>query len=315
MENRVLSEINNANSILLLTHVDPDGDAIGSILAFYHYLTSINKTVDMVALKIPHVFNFLPGVNNVVENVTKDYDLGIVLDCADKKRIGANEDILSKCKHTICIDHHASNNNYCDLNIIHGNVSSCCQVIYFLFKKWSVELNTQILECLMSGVLTDTNGFSISSVDKDSYIMAADVMDFGVDIHKLFNELLFKKSLARYNLMKIGMDRLEFLCDGKIAFTYILKSDFEDVGAVIGDHEGIVDIGRSIDGVMVSVFLREDDGFTISLRSTGSVDVSKIAAKVGGGGHYMASGAKYNGSLEETKETIICEIKKALSLQ
>ena len=313
MRSKIFEEINNSNSILLLTHVDPDGDAIGSVLGFYNYLISINKAVDMIALKIPKVFNFLPSINNIVENTNKEYDLGIVLDCADKNRIGANEDVLSKCKHTICIDHHASNDNYCDLNFVQGDISSCCQVIYSLFKEWNINFNTEILECLMSGVLTDTNGFSISSVDKDTYMMAADIMDFGVNIYNLFNKLLFKKTMAKYNLMKIGMDRLEFLCDGKIAFTYILKSDFEDVGAGIGDHEGIVDIGRSINGVMVSVFLREDEGFTISLRSTGSVDVSKIAAKIGGGGHYMAAGAKYSGSLEETKETIVDEIKKVLS--
>ena len=112
--------------------------------------------------------------------------------------------------------------------------------------------------------------------------------------------------------MKIALDRLEFLYDGKIAFTYILKDDFAKVGAKAGDHEGIVDIGRSIEGVEVSVFVRENDGFTVSLRSTGKYDVNEIANSFGGGGHKMAAGGQLNMSFEETKEIIINAIKSVL---
>jgi phosphoesterase RecJ-like protein len=112
--------------------------------------------------------------------------------------------------------------------------------------------------------------------------------------------------------MKIGMDRLEFYCDGRIAFTYILESDFDKVGAYLGEHEGIVDIGRNILGVEVSIFIRENDGWTVSLRSTGTVDVSKIASSIGGGGHFMASGGKLFGTLEETKKIIIDKTKKEI---
>ena len=112
--------------------------------------------------------------------------------------------------------------------------------------------------------------------------------------------------------MKIAINRLEFLCDKKVAYTYILKEDFENVGASLGDHEGIVDIGKNVDGVEVSVFVREDDGFTISLRSTGKVDVSKIANLFNGGGHMMAAGGKSTHSLEDTKKVLIDKIKEFL---
>ena len=313
MRSKIFKEIEDSNSILLLTHESPDGDAIGSVLAFYHFLTSINKTVDMVILDIPKVFNFLPSIDRVVDTSNKEYDLGIVVDCASRERIGQKGDMLSKCMTTICIDHHVSNTNYCDLNLVVGNTSSCCQVIYYLFKEFKVSFNREILESLMSGVLTDTNGFGICSVDKDTFDMASQIMEFGINIYALYDRLLCKKTMSQYELMKIAMERMEFIYDGKIAFTYILEDDFKKVGATTGEHEGIVDIGRSIDGVLVSVFLREDNGFTVSLRSTGSVDVSKIAAAFGGGGHFMASGGKLYGTLEETKNVIINEIKKAIS--
>jgi len=118
--------------------------------------------------------------------------------------------------------------------------------------------------------------------------------------------------MSQYNLMKIGMDRLEFLCDGKIAFTYILEDDFNKVGAVLGEHEGIVDIGRNIDGVLVSVFIRENNGWSISFRSTGTIDVGKIALNLGGGGHKMASGGKLYGSFEDVKNRVINEVEKAI---
>ena len=312
MKNQIKKLIDESNSILLLTHESPDGDAIGSVLAFYHYLISINKSVDMVILDIPKVFDFLSSINRVVDNTDKSYDLGIVLDCASKERIGQKEDLFSRCKNTICIDHHISNTNYCDVNLVEGNISSCCQVVYYLFKEWNVPVSKEIGESLISGILTDTNGFGNNNVDRDTYNLAAEILDLGVNIHNIYNKVLCKKTMSQYELMRIAMDRLEFLHDKKIAVTYILKSDFDKVGAIQGEHEGIVDIGRNIEGVEVSVFLREDNGFTVSLRSTGSVDVSKIAASIGGGGHFMAAGGKLYGNIEETKNTIINEIKKVM---
>lgn len=312
MRSKILNEIKKSNSILLLTHESPDGDAVGSVLAFYHYLTSINKTVDMVILDIPKIFNFLPSIDRVVDITDKSYDLGIIVDCASKERIGQKEDLFSRCKKTISVDHHGSNTMYCDLNLVEGNISSCCQVVYYLFKEWNIPVTKEIGEVIITGVLTDTNGFGINTVDTNTYKLASEIMEAEINIHSIYDKVLCKKTMSQYELMRIAIDRLEFLCNGKIAFTYILKDDFVKVGAVIGEHEGIVDIGRNIEGVEVSVFLREEDGFTVSLRSTGAVDVSKIAATIGGGGHFMASGGKLHGTLKETKETIVNEIKKVI---
>ena len=313
MRSKIKNLIDNSNSILLLTHEGPDGDAIGSVLAFYHYLTSINKSVDMVILDIPKVFNFLTSIDKVVDTTDKEYDLGIVLDCATENRIGQKENLLSRCKKTVCIDHHVSNTNYCDINLVEGNTSSCCQVIYYLFKEWNIAISTEIGQSLINGVLTDTDGFGINTVDSNTFKMASDILSLGVNVHNIYSRVLWKKSMPQYELMQIAMNRLEFLCNGKVAYTYILKEDFEKVGASLGEHEGIVDIGKNIDGVEVSIFVREEDGWTISLRSTGNVDVSKIAKQVNGGGHIMAAGGKTTCSLEETKTILINEVEKVIN--
>ena len=312
MKEKINNTITGSDSILLLTHERPDGDAVGSVLSIYNYLVSINKKVDMVIIDSPVVFSFLPGFDMIKEDADSLYDLGIVVDCATKERIGQKKDLLTNCKSIINIDHHISNTNYGDINYVFGEVSSCCQVIYNLLKSIGIDFSANICSALAAGMITDTNGFRNNNVDGDTFMMAADLVKYDIDFHKIYERVLFNKSLAKHNLMKIALDRLEFLCDGKIAFTYVLKDDFNIVGAEIGDHEGIVDIGRSIDGVLVSVFIREDIGYTISLRSTGVVDVNQIACVFGGGGHKMAAGCKTNMKFEETKNLIVDEIKKVI---
>lgn len=312
MKNKIYELIEKSNSILLLTHKDPDGDAIGSVLAFYHFLTSINKSVDMILSNIPKTFDFLPSINKAVDNTDKNYDLGIVLDCASKERILQNDNLLNKCRQIVVIDHHISNGRYGNINLVEGNVSSCCQVVYYLLKEWNETISMEIGESIISGVLTDTNGFSNNNVDSDTYRLAAELIDLGIDVHTIYNKVILIRSMPQYKLMKIALDRLEFFCDGKIAYTYILNDDYEKVEASIGDHEGIVNIGRNIDGVEVSVLVRENNGWSISLRSAGKVDVCKIALTLGGAGHFMAAGAKIEGTLEEVKNKVIEEIKKVI---
>lgn len=313
MRSKINDTINKSESILLLTHESPDGDAIGSVLSFYHYLTSINKFVDMIILDVPKVFDFLPCIDKIVDNIDKEYDLGIVLDCASRERIGQNGDLFSRCRETIVIDHHISNTNYGDVNYIMGDVSSCCQVVYYLFKEMGISISKEIGEAIITGVLTDTNGFGHNGVDGNTFKLASELIDIGVNIHNIYQKVLWMKTMSQYNLMKIGIERLEFLYDGKVAFTYILEDDFNKVGAILGEHEGIVDIGRNIDGVLVSVFIRENNGWSISLRSTGMIDVGKIALNLGGGGHKMAAGGKLYGSLDEVKARVINEIEKVLN--
>lgn len=305
MIEKIKDLIMQSSSIVLLTHEAPDGDAIGSSLAFYYWLSDINKDVDIIIQNVPKRFKYLKDINKIVDTSNKSYDLGIVLDCATKERIGQTNNIFCRCKRTISIDHHAGNTKYANLNYIEGDTPACCQIIDYLFKKWDVSFNKDIGEALMTGLLTDTSGFRNNNVDKNSYLMAAEMYDMGVNIYGLYKNVLTNKNKAQFELMKVAIDNLEFFDDGKIAFSYITKKDMENALAEYGDHEGLVDIGRNVDSVEVSIFIREDDGYRISLRSNGKVDVCEIALKFGGNGHKMASGIKMNGSFEEIKATLI----------
>ncbi len=312
MGDKIWKVINDSNSILVITHESPDGDAIGSVMAFYHMLKNINKAVDVVVPEIPETFKYLDGIDEVKNKSDCTYDLAIVVDCASSPRIGQTNSELSKCKKSIVIDHHISNVMYGDINLVEGTISSCCQVIYYLFKSWNVKITKEIGNAIITGCLTDTNGFRNNDVDKNTFLMAAELMDYGIDIHNIYYLAVSKKSMAQYLLMKMTLDRLEMFDDGKIAFSYISREDMDNVEARKGDHEGLVDLGRNIGGVEVSVLMREDDEYRISLRSNGRVNVNEIAKKFGGGGHKMAAGIKLTGNFKETKDMIINEIIKEL---
>ena len=307
--NDIINTINECDSILLLTHENPDGDAIGSVLAMYHLLKDWNKNVDVLIPKMPETFMFMNSVDMILNESDKKYDLAIVLDCASKERIGQNNKEFDNCNKSIVIDHHAINTKYGSINNIEGNVASCCQVLYYLFDKWNIEITPKIGEALTVGMLTDTAGFRNCNVDEKTFMMAARLSNI-VDMHKLYYLVLSKKTIAEYLLIKMTLDRLEFYEDGKIAFSYISHEDMENVNAKYGDHEGLVDLGRNVEGVEVSIFMREDDGYTISFRSNGKIDVNKLAKKFGGGGHRMAAGAKSELPFKETKEMLINETIK-----
>ena len=311
--NNIFDLINSSDSIVILTHENPDGDAVGSSLAIYNMLKVMNKTVDIVMTKIPSVFSYLNGINEVIFDTNKEYDLAIVLDCSTKERICQNNNIFSRCKKSICIDHHISNSSYCDINLVDGDSPACCQVLYKLFKDNEIDIDLDIATCLITGVLTDTNGFKNDNVNKDTFLLASNLMDFGIDFHGLYNKLLCKKTNSQHLLMKMALDRLELFAGGKIAFSYISEEDMANVSANIGDHEGLVELGRDILGVEVSIFVREDDGYKVSFRSNGEVDVNKIASMFSGGGHKMAAGCKLNSSFKETKELLINETKKVIN--
>lgn len=311
MKSKIKEIISKSNKIVLLTHENPDGDAIGSLIAFYRVLKSLDKEVYMVASDIPNRFKCLEDLKMIVIDRKDDFDLAIVVDCASKERVFQGSNILDSCKYMIAIDHHIWNNEYADINYVDGNVSACCQVLYYLFKDLNYKIDNECAKSLMIGLLTDTNGFKNDNVDKNSFLMAAEIKDMGVDVYNLGREVLTKISSPQYKLMKLTINRLEFFLDGKIAFSYVTHDEMIKYAAKKGDHEGLVEIGRNIDGVEVSIFMREEDGFLVSFRSNEIVDVSQIAKSFGGGGHKLAAGAKIDKNLEEAKELVINEVMKA----
>lgn len=311
----ILEEINNANSIVILTHENPDGDAVGSSLALYHALKAYGKNVEVIIPEYSRTFNFLPGTNEIKKEGTyENYDLAISLDCASMDMLNGYVKYFENAKTRVVIDHHGTNSMYGDLNFVNPDSPACAQILVVVLNYFKMKITKEIGTCILAGIITDTGGFKYSGVTAETFEFVAWLLNKGVNVSSVYRKVLQVRTKGNFELNRIASNRLEFLEDGKIAFTYITRDDEESVNAETGDHEGIVDIGRDIEGVEVSIFIRETKtkGVKISLRSSEYVNVSDIALLFGGGGHPRAAGCNMQATIQQAKERIVNEVKANL---
>lgn len=310
----ILEEINNAESIVILTHENPDGDAIGSGLALYNALKQIGKNPDIIIPEYPRIFEFLPGADEIKkESVIEKYDLAISVDCATVKMLNGFANYFENAKVRVSIDHHSTNTMFGDLNYVSPDAPACAQILLVVFEYFKIEVTKDIGTCILTGIITDTGGFKYSGVTSETFEFVAWLLDKGINVSKIYRKVLQTKTRANFELNRIATNRLEFFEDGKVAFTYITKEDEESVNAESGDHEGIVETGRDIEGVEVSIFVRETDkGCKVSMRSNEYVNVSDVCLLLGGGGHIRAAGASMQCTIEQAKEKILRQIKSVI---
>ncbi len=311
----IKENIDNSKSILILTHVNPDGDAIGSTLGFYNAMKKIEKKV-VAYIPVPDkAFSFLPGYSELLTGPTKpnasDFDLVVALDVSDLTRFEDTLDLFNAIDNSICIDHHITNQNYADINYINAVASSTCENLMVILASMGIAINKEIGECLYTGILTDTGGFRYSC-KAETMEMVATIMETGVNTAKIYRTVFDVTTLNRTKLVGRCIDRMELLEDGKVAFTYMTLKDLEDLSLEEADSEGIVNLGRNIDTTEVSIFAKErpDGSYKLSLRSNDFIDISIVASKFGGGGHVRAAGFESAMPIEQIKQIIIDEVRK-----
>ena len=312
----ILEEIKKAEKIVVLTHELPDGDAVGSSLAMLTALKGLGKQPDVIIPEYSSCFAFLPGIPEIKsESEIEKYDLAIALDCADGKILCGYEKYFEKAKTKIVIDHHGSNKMYGDINFVNPASPACCEVLIGMFDYFGIEITKDIGTCLITGIITDTGGFNYN-VNPETFDFAAMLLRKGIKISDVYGKVLRTRTKANFELTRIADERLEFLEEGKVAFTYITDEDEKKVNAKMGDHEGLVENGRDIEGVEISIFLHgiadKPNGFKVSIRSKDYVNVSDICLMFGGGGHPRAAGAFIVGTVEQIKEKLLVEARKQL---
>ncbi len=310
----IIEEIDKAKNIVILTHEVPDGDAIGSSLALYTGLKQLGKDVDVIIPEYSRTFEFLPNSKEIKkEGRNETYDLAIALDCGDIRRLNGFVRYFEDANTKISIDHHGSNTMFADYNFVNPMAPACSQILIIILEALGIIIDKEIGTCLLTGIITDTGGFKYKGVTAETFEFVAELLNRGVNVSDIYKKVLQTISKTRFELMQIAINRLEFLEDGKLTFTYITKEDEKKVGAESNDHDGIVEIGRDVEGVEVSIFLREtDNGYKISLRSNEYVNVSDICLMFSGGGHVRAAGGNINLPFEQAKTKIIEECKKHL---
>jgi phosphoesterase RecJ-like protein len=259
-------------------------------------------------------FNFLPCIEDIKAKGEDKYDLAIAVDCASKGRLFDPCKCFDNSDVTVSIDHHVSNTYFAKYNYVERTSPATSKTLIKILKRLGISINIEIGTCLMAGIITDSGGFRYNSVDDETFEFAAQMLDVGVNISDIYYRTFDVKTKAQFELSSIAMSRLKFYSKGRIALTYVTLEDIKKVKAEVGDHEGIVNVGRNIEGVDVSIFLREDiDGiYKVSLRSNDEVNVSDIAEVFGGGGHEKASGCTFDCSLEDAIKKLIKETNKRL---
>ncbi len=312
----ILEEIKKAKNIVILTHETPDGDAVGSCLAMKLALKQLEKEADVIIPEYSRTFAFLPETDKIkTQSTIKQYDLAISLDCATEQRLVGGEEYFETAKVKVVIDHHGSNSMYGDYNFVNPVSPACCEILAGIFEYFGLDIDKQMGTCILTGIITDTGGFKYPGVTAETFEFTAELLRKGVNVSDIYKRVLQIKTKANFELGKLIRERMEFFENGKVAFTYMNIADEKNANAEEGDHEGLVEAGRDIEDVEVSVFIREKEnanGYKVSLRSNDYVNVSDVCLMFGGGGHQRAAGCFIPGTVEQVKEKILKEIKKVI---
>jgi len=320
----ILGLIKEAKRVLITSHENPDGDAVGSMLGLGLGLQQMGKEVVFYNKDgVPEILRFLPRsemIGNSIDDIEGTFDLAFAVDCTGTGRAGAEfEEFLKSGRggKVVIMDHHQTNSSSADYHLLDPRASSTGIIIYSVLKRLPVEVDSDIAKNLYTTIIGDTGSFKYSNTNPETFRVAADLVERGADPAEISEALFESEPLRKLKLIGLVLPTLEVSGDKKIASVYVDRNMYLQSGACREDSEGIVNIPRSIKGVEVAAFFREESGkdgqsWKVSLRSKGDVDVAKIAEGFGGGGHRKAAGCSLGGSLENVKKTMFGAIEEAL---
>lgn len=306
----LVKAIDNAKHILIIAHVNPDADSMGSAIAMYTHVLRQHKKVTLFCKTegINPALRFLPFFDKVKSNLPNDYDLAMSFDCGAIKRLGVEVKAP-----LVNIDHHISNENYGDINIINTDAISTSEVVYDFFKSNDIALNAKMATAMYAGLVDDSQCFTTDKTNQKSFLMAADLIECGAD-NALCTQMLFKRrSLASVRMKAKMLAHARLHCEGRLVSTLVERSFFEQTGAYEVDCEEALHESLELVHVEVAFMLRhtKDGRIKGSLRSKKGMDMNAIAFCFGGGGHIHSAGFVTEGSsLQELEQQIIEKIKE-----
>ncbi|MEW6409885.1 MAG: bifunctional oligoribonuclease/PAP phosphatase NrnA [Nitrospirota bacterium] len=318
--NKIIEIINRNSTFLITTHINPEGDAIGSELALFLILKKLGKKAMILnSDTVPLIYRFLPHseaivVSNpeLVSGLSGDYDVLFIVDCGDLERTGLRiEGIRGKIA---VIDHHITSKPFGDHSWIEPSASSTGEMIYELAVSLGVNIDTDIAINLYTCILTDTGSFRYSSTTPKALKIAGLLLEKGIDPWRVTEEVYESQSLNRIRLLGMVLSKIEISDDGKIAWIVVTQDMYRDTATTAEDTENFANYPRAIRDVDVSIFFRElENGrFKISFRSKGHIDVSAVAQIFGGGGHHNAAGCVIEAGLDDAKRMVISAVENII---
>ena len=315
---QIANRIKQAKNVVIVGHMRPDGDALGSALALSCALKKLNISTQVCdESDIPSNLTFVEGLESVQKNPTVEYDLFIAVDCADERRLGALQEELFLAKRkridTINVDHHISNGRFAKYNYVRECAANCMNITT-LIQCLGVSIDKEIAGYLLLGLLTDSGNFSHDDVDEEALLLASQLVKAGADICSLNYNLFKKQPKARATLFGKVMSGIRYYHDNRFAVAVIDKNAMDACGADIGMTEGFVDFPLNVDTVEVAATLLETKKgqYKISLRSKTYADVNKIAGCYGGGGHIRAAGCMLFGDVEDVLDRLSYTVSQYL---
>ena len=315
---QIVSHLKNSRKLLLATHINPDGDAIGSLIAMGLALEALGKKVTMhCASPIPAVYRFLPATTKITRTVdtTMDFDTAVILDCGDFERVGKALPEIAKIDTIINIDHHLTNTGFGDLVLKDTKACATTEILYRIIKALGIEINAGMATLIYTGIFTDTGSFRFSNTNRAAFAICEEMVALGMDPYTVAQNVYGTYSLGRIKLLNLALDSIEITANGKVSIMTLTREMLAETGTHPEDVDGLINYARRIEDVKMAVLLQElENGgraangkvpLHVSLRSDGSVDVAEIAANFGGGGHKVAAGFNTDAPLEEMRTRIV----------
>ena len=314
----VATALRDGSRFLVTSHENPDGDALGSLLAVHLALRQLGKDSVMLLAgpsPLPGEYRFLelPERGLLRERPADTAErILVAVDCAQETRIGDSE-LLGAAPSSVNIDHHHDNTRFANVNLVMPDASSTSEVLADVFEALGVRITPEIAEPLYTALVTDTGRFQYTNTTPRALRLAADLVEAGADVHRVFQGVYESVQFAKLKLLARALERAKLYLGGRVVVSYLLREDFAEVGAVEPYSEGVIDFLRAVEGAEVAALIREPprDGSParkVSVRSSvDEIDVSAIARKSGGGGHRQAAGFSSDLSIEEITDFILRE--------
>jgi phosphoesterase RecJ-like protein len=314
----IAKELRDNKRFLLTTHVNPDGDAIGSLGALALVLEDLGKQVVAYCQdEIPGFLRFLPYSERIVREIPgpNGFDVAVVLDCGELDRIGSAAEALQQVEKIIHIDHHSSSDDFGQLNLVRPECSSTAEILYEIFQAIPAALSSQAAENIYTAILTGTGSFRFANTTARALDIAAEMVALGVTPEKIASKLYDSMSPERLRLLALSLDTLTLRANGRLATMQVSRRMLEETKTSVMDTDGFVNYPRGINTAEMAIFFREMDSgkVNVSLRSRGRLNVAEFARNYDGGGHHNAAAFRVEGSLTEVVEEVLAAAEEFIA--
>lgn len=302
-------ELRGAASVLIGTHLNPDGDALGSALALSHLLDGMGISNEVLNHHAPPAnLEFLPGASRIRQEPSKEkFDLCVVLDLDSLERLGNTEPFFTSCTRLVVVDHHIPHEAPGDLRVVDTTAPATAAILAEMFLHVDAKITPDIATCLLTGIVTDTGSFRFRNTTPGALWLSARLLELGGDINLVSEEIFHRKPLSSARLLGFMLEQMSLESNDRIAYSVLDLQDFEATGARDEDTEGFVNELLSIRTVQIAALIREPrrGRIRISLRSRGEFDIAEVARTFGGGGHRNAAGCAFDATPEEAVRDLV----------